>query len=281
MTFIQIVGAAFMISGALLSLLAAWGVLDFPSALARMHAATKSASLGLALIALGAGLGGESWGLAGIGVLITGFLFMTAPISGHLLGRAAYAAGQVSELVHDGLAGAEPARARIDRGSGHHFSTSRWLGLLVVWVLLWRDLSPGTVVGGALVASMIELLRRVEQRREVNIKGLAKFLLDYAWLVIASNLRVAREVITPSNEQIEEAIVAVPLRTRSVPTALLVANAISYTPGSLSIELSTDPWILYVHVLHFTSIEQVQESVAALETLAIGAISEPLPIDTA
>ena len=127
------------------------------------------------------------------------------------------------------------------------------------------------------MASVIELLRRVEQRRSINIIGLARFFLSYAWLVIASNLRVAWEVITPSNDQIEEAIVAVPLQTRSVATALLVANAISYTPGSLSIELSTDPWVLYVHVLHFTSVEQVQVSVASLEKLAMRAISDAVP----
>ena len=42
--------------GAILAVLSAWGILDFPTPLARMHAATKPASLGLAAMVLGAGL---------------------------------------------------------------------------------------------------------------------------------------------------------------------------------------------------------------------------------
>jgi monovalent cation/proton antiporter MnhG/PhaG subunit len=279
MSVIQAVGSFLMIAGTVLSVLAAWGVLDFPSALARMHAATKSASLGLGLIAVGAGLGAASWGLTGIGVLVAAFLFMTAPITGHLLGRAAYAAGQIDGLVHDGLAGEAPPKAQITVDTDRTLSPIRWIALVLVWVLLWRDLSAGTLLGGAVVASLIELIRRADQRRDVNLVGLVRFFANYAWLVVASNLRVAWEVITPNNDQIEEAIVAVPLQTRSVATALLVANAISYTPGSLSMELSADPWILYVHVLHFTSVEDVQESVSKLEVLAMRAISNPVPVD--
>jgi multicomponent Na+:H+ antiporter subunit E len=89
-----------------------------------------------------------------------------------------------------------------------------------------------------------------------------------------SNVRVAWEVVTPSNDQIREAIVAVPMRTNSVPVALLVANAISYTPGSLTIELTDDPLILYVHVLHFETAAEVREEVARLEDLVAAALGE-------
>jgi multicomponent Na+:H+ antiporter subunit E len=88
---------------------------------------------------------------------------------------------------------------------------------------------------------------------------------------------VAWEVITPRNDQIREAIVAVPMRSNSVPVALLVANAISYTPGSLTIELTEDPLVLYVHVLHFESVEAVHKEVAALERLVVAALGEEQP----
>ena len=202
---------------------------------------------------------------------------MTAPITGHLLGRAAYAAGQIDGLVHDGLAGAAPPEKLVTPESDRTFSPLRWLALVAVWVLLWRDVSAGTLLGGAVVASLIEMFRRVDQRRVVNPTGLFRFFANYGLLVIGSNLRVAWEVVTPNNDQIEEAIVAVPLQTRSLATALLVANAISYTPGSLSIELSADRWVLYVHVLHFSSVEEVQQSVSKLEVLAMRAISDRAP----
>jgi monovalent cation/proton antiporter MnhG/PhaG subunit len=280
MSVFEIFGAVLMLAGTVLSVLAAWGVVDFPSSLARMHAATKSASLGLALIAVGAGIAAESWGLLGVGFLVALFLFMTAPISGHMLGRAAYLTGQVRNLVHDDLLAGNPTPLDFSRRpSDARFSVLR-AGLLVgVWLLLWRDLSPGVWLGGAVVAGIVEAMRRVFLRPgQINPVGLAIFLVRYLGMVVVSNIRVAWEVITPSNEQIREAIVAVPLRTTSVSAALLVANAISYTPGSLTIELTDDPLVLYVHVLFFTSVADVQADVRELEGLAMRALPDAVEV---
>ena len=75
-------------------------------------------------------------------------------------------------------------------------------------------------------------------------------------------------MITPRNDRIREAIVAVPLHVGSLNAALLVANAVSFTPGSLAVELTEEPTTLYVHVLHYSSVDEVQESVRSLERLA-------------
>lgn len=273
MNTVEVIGAGVMVTGTVLSVLAAWGVLDFPSALARMHAATKSASLGLALIALGAGLAAGSVELVGISVLMTVFLFMTAPISGHMLGRAVYAAGQADGLVHDDLGGFVSKPLRADRGARSGFSLSRVLVLTAVWILLWRDFSPGVWLGGLAVAIVIESVRQTRDRRSsVEALGLLRFLAHYVWMVVLTNLRVAWEVVTPNNDQIREAIVAVPLRTDSIQAALLVANAVSYTPGSLTIELAEDPMVLFVHVLHFESVDTVRQEVAQLEALVVAAV---------
>ncbi len=273
MTALQIIGTVVLGAGVALSLLAAWGLLDFPSALARMHAATKSASLGLALIAIGAGIAAESIGLVGVGVLVAVFMFLTAPISGHLLGRAAYAAGQVTNLVHDDLATATPQPLTFRPAERGRPSLVRMVPLIVIWVVLWRDSGVGVWLGGFLVALTIELLRqRRSERVRIRLGAAIVFLGRYVWTVVMSNVRVAWEVVTPRNDQIREAIVAVPIRCGSVPVALLVANAVSYTPGTLTIELTEDPLVLYVHVLHFESVEAVQQDVAALEDLVCSAL---------
>ncbi len=273
MSLLEIIGSGVMLIGTVLSVLAAWGVVNFPSALARMHAATKSASLGLALIALGAGLASESAGLVGISVLMTVFLFMTAPISGHMLGRAVYSAGQAEGLVHDDLASLSSPSPGLAAGERSKFSLMRVLVLATVWVLLWRDPSTGVWAGGLAVSTAIEaVLRAREPRTQVRAGGLARFLGYYVRMVVLSNLRVAWEVVTPNNDQISEAIVAVPLQTDSLTAALLVANAVSYTPGSLTIELAEGPPVLYVHVLHFDSVRAVQEEVAELEARVVAAV---------
>lgn len=269
MTPVAMLGAVLMGIGTVFSLLAAWGILDFPSPLARMHAATKSASLGLALLAIGAGAAAESWPLTGVGFLVAVFMFVTAPITGHMVGRAAYLAGQVDVLVHDDLAGVDSKPLRIGRPERSVRRPLRLAALVVVWMILWRDLGFGTLVGGVLVATLVERLRKsFAADTRASMAGLVGFLVRYAGMVVVSNLRVAWEVITPRNEGIREAIVAVPLQVGSLNAALLVANAVSFTPGSLAVELTEEPTTLYVHVLHFSSVDEVRQTVRSLERLA-------------
>jgi monovalent cation/proton antiporter MnhG/PhaG subunit len=271
----EVVGIVLVVTGTLVSVLAAWGIVDFPSSLARMHASSKSASLGLALIALGSGFAAGSWGLVGIGFLVSLFLFVTAPTAGHMLGRAALAAGHAGELIHDDLTGAGHQPLALAPPTERRFSVQRWATVVIVWMLLWRDVSFGTFVGGMLVGLLLESIRR---RSEAPIRvapvGMARFVVRYIVMVLSSNARVAWEVLTPSNELIKEAIVACPLRSTSIPANLLVANAVTFTPGTMSLELSGDPRILYVHVLHFTTPEAVRTSVSELEDLVLAAMPD-------
>lgn len=262
-----------MLLGMAVSVIAAVGIVKFDSTLARMHAATKSASLGLSLVFIGAGVAAGSWALIGSAALTTVFLFATSPITGHMVGRAAYLSGHGGALVHDDLAGAVFRPLAVGPPSRDGFSALRWgLGVLV-WMLLWRDVSTGTLIGGAVVAGLVEVVRQAYPRLTgLSLVGGADLLARFFGMVIASNARVAWEVVTPKDERVRQAIVAVPLSTSSVPIALLVANATSFTPGSLTIELTEAPLVLYVHVLHFTSTEEVQADVRRLEELVLRAL---------
>lgn len=85
----SLLGALLLVLGGLLLVLAAWGVIVLPDALARQHAATKAGTLALALVCIGALLlmpdAAWAWRLA----LILGFLLATLPVASHLLARAA------------------------------------------------------------------------------------------------------------------------------------------------------------------------------------------------
>ena len=82
--------AACLLAGALLCLAAGVGLLRFPDALARMHAATKPQTLGLLLVLAGAGLGLREWRVVGVLLLVGLFQVLTTPIGAQLLGRATY-----------------------------------------------------------------------------------------------------------------------------------------------------------------------------------------------
>jgi multicomponent Na+:H+ antiporter subunit G len=95
--------------GAVLLVIAAWGVIALPDALSRQHAATKAGTLALAFVLLGAWLLMPTvewaWRLA----LILGFLLATLPVASHLLARAAVVeAGMEEQIRNAPLIGGEP-----------------------------------------------------------------------------------------------------------------------------------------------------------------------------
>ncbi len=111
----DVVAAVCLSLGALLTLLAALGVLRFPDVLTRMHSATKPQVLGLLLILVGLGLRLRDPGSVGLLVLVAVFQLVTAPVASHMVGRASFRAGQLRPdlLVVDELSAVEsPARGQ-------------------------------------------------------------------------------------------------------------------------------------------------------------------------
>ena len=102
----DVAGAAFMLAGALLCLLAGIGLVRLPDVLTRMHAATKPQSFGLLLVLIGAGL----WLRTVIDLttllLIGFFQLITSPVAAHMVGRAAARTGRMDRrgIVVDELA---------------------------------------------------------------------------------------------------------------------------------------------------------------------------------
>jgi multicomponent Na+:H+ antiporter subunit E len=68
--------------------------------------------------------------------------------------------------------------------------------------------------------------------------------------------------------------VAAPLRTRSSGLITLIASSISLTPGTLTLEIRTDPPTLYVHILHLRTIDETREDIRHLEDLVLAAFPE-------
>lgn len=83
--------AGLLLVGTFLMLLTGLGLVRMPDVFTRMHAATKSASLGVALLLLAAALVFGELAVATKALVTIAFIFLTAPVAAHLLGRAAYA----------------------------------------------------------------------------------------------------------------------------------------------------------------------------------------------
>jgi multicomponent K+:H+ antiporter subunit G len=88
---LEIVSVVLMLAGAGFALIGSIGLLRFPDVFTRLHGPTKATTLGVGGVLLGTilflVLRGETGAIREL--LITVFLFLTAPVSAHLIAKAA------------------------------------------------------------------------------------------------------------------------------------------------------------------------------------------------
>ena len=139
--------------------------------------------------------------------------------------------------------------------------------LLLFWVMLAGSLDPQTLFVGSAVALIIALLFRdglsffTEFR--FTPKAVVAGVLYYGYFfkeLARSNLRLAAIVLSPSLP-IRPGIVKVRTRLKSRMGRLMLANSITLTPGTLTVELEGE-WI-YVHWVSVES-EEVEEATARI-----------------
>jgi multicomponent Na+:H+ antiporter subunit G len=89
---VDVIAAGLMLMGGLVAVIAAVGLHRLPDVYARMHVATKPATLGITLCLTGAALAADTPSTATKLLLAVVFQLITTPVAGHLLGRAAHSA---------------------------------------------------------------------------------------------------------------------------------------------------------------------------------------------
>jgi multicomponent Na+:H+ antiporter subunit E len=149
--------------------------------------------------------------------------------------------------------------------------------LTFVWMALWGEFTLANLVGGVLISTLLLVVfPGVGPRPGATFRPLQalKFFGYFLVKLVEANAVVAWEVLTPNNESVHEGIVAVPVTGASDAVITLLANAISLTPGTLTLEVHDDPPMLFVHVLHLRSIEQTRAEVHRLEGLALAAFGD-------
>jgi multicomponent Na+:H+ antiporter subunit E len=128
------------------------------------------------------------------------------------------------------------------------------LMLFALWVLLSSPVSREELIAGALLsllliltpASSPELLKELvlTPKRIIYILGfLAVFVIE----VIKSNIDVALRVVKPVIP-IKPGIVQVNTKLSSKPARLLLANAITLTPGTITVDIHKDQ--LFIHWIY-------------------------------
>jgi multicomponent Na+:H+ antiporter subunit E len=132
-------------------------------------------------------------------------------------------------------------------------NTFQWnLVLALVWAFATGRLTASNLLIGLVLGYWVLFFtRRGDEGRTyfVRVGRVVKFLFFYLGQLIMSNLRVAYDVVTPRNHM-RPGVIAVPLDVETDAEIVLLANLITLTPGTLSLDLSPDRKTLYVHVMY-------------------------------
>jgi len=89
----EILAGLSVLIGAFFVFVAAVGIIRMPDVYVRMHAATKTGTLGSGLMLVGVALQSGEADVVTRALAAVLFLIATAPVAAHLLGRAAYISG--------------------------------------------------------------------------------------------------------------------------------------------------------------------------------------------
>ncbi|WP_436794859.1 Na+/H+ antiporter subunit E [Actinospongicola halichondriae] len=152
--------------------------------------------------------------------------------------------------------------------------------LTLLWIVLWRDASIANVLSGLVVAVVVSLIpARPASHHKIRPLALARFVVYFAGKLLEANVVLAREVVTPQNS-IHTGIIAVPLPGYDDFVLSVVANAVSLTPGTLTLEVTKTPDpVVFVHVLHLRDLDDARREVLAMAERAAAAF--PTSPDTA
>jgi len=90
MSVAELLVAALLLAGAVLTLIAALGILRFPDVYTRLSAASKAGTLGALLVLAGYGLRFAELGVDARVVAAVVFLVLGTPVAAHVLARAAH-----------------------------------------------------------------------------------------------------------------------------------------------------------------------------------------------
>jgi multicomponent Na+:H+ antiporter subunit E len=133
----------------------------------------------------------------------------------------------------------------------------------IFWILLNNTLDPMILGTGVLLSLGISLIfcSRCDVFSELKLTPAALlytliYIIVFLYELIKSNLDVARRVITPALP-INPGIVEVKTRLSSKMGRMILANSITLTPGTLTIDMVEDT--LYIHWIDVKT-ENIEEA---------------------
>ena len=152
--------------------------------------------------------------------------------------------------------------------------------LTIVLALGWAAATgsftlPNLLLGALVSIAGLFVVRQYVSRPQLlpRVMRIVSLGLLFITELVVSAIRVARLVIRPDlNAHIRPAIIAFPLSVTRDAEITLLANLITLTPGTLSVDVSEDRRFLYIHAIHVTDRDAfIREIASGFEQKVAGA----------
>jgi multicomponent Na+:H+ antiporter subunit E len=149
--------------------------------------------------------------------------------------------------------------------------------LAVVWMALQRSITLADfVVGFVLGFAIIALTQRALIDEVADIAAsrrspeptsyprqtwrIIAFIGFALWSIVKANIDVARIVIRP-RLNIKPGIIAIPLDVKSEAGITVLANLITLTPGTVTLDVSSDRRTIYVHCIDIQDADAIRDDI--------------------
>jgi multicomponent Na+:H+ antiporter subunit E len=151
--------------------------------------------------------------------------------------------------------------------------------LAVVWLLLQGELTVANLLGGVVLGVLLGLLFPVGAHvvhHRFHPWAFAKFVAFVLYSLVMSSWEVIKVIVHPTPTSLRAGIVRVRLEAESPLTTTIVANAVTLTPGTMTLTARVDPAELHIHVLGLGDPDEFRESVHDLERRTVAALTPEL-----
>lgn len=137
------------------------------------------------------------------------------------------------------------------------------ISLALAWAALTGNFDPANLtVGFILGYGALFVVRRALGPSDYFLKvwQLIRFVLFFLWELILANLRVAYDVLTPRH-YMKPRVIAIPLDARTDAEITALTYVISLTPGTLSLDVSSDRKVLFIHAMYAPDADKLRREI--------------------
>ncbi len=135
--------------------------------------------------------------------------------------------------------------------------------LALAWAAATEQFTPANlIIGFGLGYLLLSLMPPLPGAGAyyLQMREMVGFALFFLKEILVSNLRVAYFVLSPLSK-LNAGVIAVPLEEMTDTELTILANMITLTPGTLSLDISDDRRTIYIHTMYIGDPVQFRKSI--------------------